>query len=393
MKDNEGRMENEPQFNENTENIPSLEEAEAKDLSIVWQKLGSGIERELPTDLEAAKTQMWEDTEQAFIEQIIPHLQHFSLDVEREEKIRTATDPTEKAKWERELADYYQSQLQQEKSGWGTTPALSKQTGWSLDCVGSSAVMIIALQRAGIHANPGTVWGHKVVLWNDSEGKRWYYDTRNGNKGEIVSKASEQHGARLYELSQDEAAQIGIPYRRLVELSAREGFLWSMMGNIDVLRERGHVSQSKPEVETDRLYEENRDSLELRNWEELRGKILPDNQKWEEWINHDQGYVEAEHQLHEETQALIHRVLEKTLNSTDASQEEKEALSRAVFGEVLTHKDAVWAYLQGTEEKLPALSEQITKLLTHLREALASADVKLREHLLAQISKRLHPKQ
>jgi hypothetical protein len=381
------------QSEESIEQPQSLEVEEANDLATLWQAVGSGIETEFPTDPEATKKKMWEDTERAYFERVIPNLEHFKLATDLEEKIATATNPSEKSQLERELADSYQSQLKQEKSGWGTTPALSEQTDFSLDCLGASAVMTLALRRAGVEANPGTVWGHKIVIMTDAENKKWYYDPRNGNKGEITAAGEQRFDGVLYELSEEEAAQIDIPYKRVVELPPQDGFLSSMIGNIAVLSDNEYESHTKPKHEIERIYENNRETLHLRNWLELGDKLLPNNKKWEEWISLDQQYVEEQAQLHEQTQAVVDRITDKVTSGQVSTEEERQVLSRQIFAEALAQKDAVWAYIQGTDNELPPFSESTTALFTSLREELNQADEKVREVLLARFSRWLHPKQ
>ena len=330
----------------NPEGIPPLEEAEAHDLSKVWEQLGSGIEQELPVQVADAKAMMWAGVTQGFIEQIAPRLSHFKFDEELAEAVRSTDDSTEKAELQRRLANQYTEQLIQERSGWGTTPALSAQTNESLDCVGASALLVIALRDADIEANPGTVWGHKVVLLTDAESRTWYYDPRNGTNGEITTVGTEHEAATLYILSDVEKADLDIPYQHILELPLEDGFMWSMLGNIDVLRERAHTSQTKPEEETDRIYQANRDVLSLRNWEEIRSKLFPHNEQWEKIISHDEQAVATHQENFDHAQEINDRILEQLLGVEADSAEKKKMLSQSIIDDAVTHRDVAWQYLQ-----------------------------------------------
>jgi hypothetical protein len=364
-----------------------LTEQEARNLSVFSERLISGKPLEPTTDHETLRDQMWRDAREAFLNDVVPNLKHFRRNNELETAISSApVGSEERAKAEFTLMDNYMHQLKDEDSGFGTTPVLSKELGYKLNCVGKSAVAASIFEEVGIEVECGSVSGHKIVVAKDTLGRLIYADP-NGIVGEVNPQTEQREGGNLYLLTEENQADLSIPYSRIIATTPTIGFLYSIFNNVSEPVLSSHDDESK------KLWELHKDDVNLQGVGEdstLRDKLLPETITFHEELEKDKDFIMAE-------DGFMKGVMEQAFGK-DVTEEETSKLTKQALVEALScgDKEAVLRFLEGgAVQKLPeGFSMQSKTFMEHLKqglEGLKGKQDRLRSYFLRRITKTLHP--
>ena len=376
--------ENAPKIERQEELPERLTEQEAQNFCDFSERLISGRKLEPTTDHESLREGVWQGAKEAFLQDVVLNLKHFRRNSELEDAVRLAPlNSEDRASAELVLIKDYINQLQQEDFGFGTTPVVSRELGYKLDCVSTSAVVASILEEVGVQVERGGVYGHTVLIVRDSASKLLYADPNN-IVGEITPQVEQHDGFVVYVLSEEAQADLRIPYSRIVVSSPATGFLYSMFNNMseEVL--------GKYDDESRGILSRHKDDVVLQG-EDLRDKLLPELVNIHEEIHKDKEFVRLESEIMDE-------IAKQTLGKDSITETETAELAKRVLVELLAcrDKERVVLFLEGQEDQgvFAGLSPEAEKFMINFQkqlEELKGDNDRLRNYFLRRIVKTLQP--
>ena len=375
---------------ENTEQVQEqLTLEERQDLSNLWEALGTGNPLDINADNEAIRSQMWADTQQALLENVLPNLKNFERNQELEKAVMNAPEQSEKrANAEFALVANYMKQLANvPDNGYSTTPKLSEKYEYGLNCVMKSALAATLFERTGMEVYTGELAGHVVALVRDAVGNTIYTDP-NGITGKLKQLHITDKMSGLYHLQDTEQATLNVPYKEMIIRHNRESFSAFILHNVTEEVLTTHDESSK------KLYTDYANILAAQSWEKIAQKLFPNELKISAG---EEENIRESHEYSKQRKLLEQRIEEGMFGGEEVDRDTYNRLITTTIQEIRENGlvEQISTFLTDSEqEKLPKnISASTTKLLRLLNkelEQIKTEHPEARNRLIANFVKILH---
>lgn len=387
---------------ENIQNQESseLSKDEIADLQTLKNRLlKSSAEFSDPENRETIINQLYTEIEEGFLD-ILPVL-GFERDESLENSLKEeGLSDSEKTARKEKLLREYVKRMQDIPVGWGFTPAIASRKEkefQGLDCLGATIALTALLRKNGIEVRKGQTAGHALVLAKTGD-TLWYADGRNGILLPISEQGKNVKNEVVYELSPGTTEKLDLPYNLLISSDIQNGSIASIFDNVNALKDISsgldQTMADKDIAATDRLYKENKELLDSRDWADIgtrltfpEGRFMDDSLvAWEKESERIKDVITGQN----EAQRLISELF---IGLGYKTGEDILGIRKKIIRESLSNKHGVLNFLSDKSEVPSGLSDEVTNFLQIFKEKLDELRQKSRietvETLLRMIAETL----
>lgn len=358
------------------ENKERLTQDEVKNLSALWQEIGTGQGITFSEDPKNIREQMWQSQEKGFRE--IMGEMNFERDVAAEEKLQAETDPHKRALLEEQLIRKYWEQVQTKApsnptKGSGTTPEVIKAVG-DADCQARSTMAGIALQDAGIHVERAMVTGHALLIARDSEDTYWHIDpTSIYEPTKLATQPEENGNLRIFRFNEEDRGKLQSYYSVLVSGRLEDVAVAGALGNFQVMKgavEGTSQSSGKHIGPYAEFGKKHQDVLLRGDWYELAKKIYPD-------IDTIETIIGSEHDLAKRRSELLVIRFESLPEGLTIPQ--MTEFNKRVLSEARKNREAVATFFENTGDLPQDISTEVQEYLERVKKSIQKEDPETQE--------------